>query len=194
LPAGQLTVCGGVLYLINLMRALDIPASYEPGWALASSLSPWAVLELLGRALLGPAGAAVADDPLWPALAALDGRPAGELPGADYRRPALAFSPCLPFSLSPCPLLANINPALLEWLAEALPPIQARLLAALHLDDPAALPAALLLVSARLFVTASHVDLVLALDAASLAVRRAGLDLNPGWLPRFGRVITFHFE
>jgi hypothetical protein len=27
----------------------------------------------------------------------------------------------------------------------------------------------------------------------SLAVRRAGLDLDPGWVPWFGRVVGFHY-
>jgi hypothetical protein len=25
-------------------------------------------------------------------------------------------------------------------------------------------------------------------------VRRAGLDVDPGWLPWFGRVVNFHFD
>jgi hypothetical protein len=44
-----------------------------------------------------------------------------------------------------------------------------------------------------IFVTSSHVDLVMDLDDISFSVRRAGLDVNPGWLPDFGRVIQFHY-
>jgi hypothetical protein len=51
-----------------------------------------------------------------------------------------------------------------------------------------------LAVPGRLYVTSSHVDLVLPLAAADLAVRRAGLDRDPGWLPAFGRVVYFHFD
>ena len=49
-------------------------------------------------------------------------------------------------------------------------------------------------VPARLYVTSSHVDVVLALRDIDLRVRRAGLDRDPGWKPAFGRVISFHFE
>jgi len=47
---------------------------------------------------------------------------------------------------------------------------------------------------ARIYVTSSHVDLVLRLDTADLTLRRAGLDRDPGWLPAYGRVVYFHFE
>ncbi len=48
-------------------------------------------------------------------------------------------------------------------------------------------------IPARLLASASHVDLHFSLNDASLAVRRVGLDINPGWLPWFGRVVTFHY-
>ena len=54
--------------------------------------------------------------------------------------------------------------------------------------------AELLQVRARLYVSSSHVDLVATLDRADLAIRRAGLDRDPGWLPGYGRVIYFHFS
>ena len=52
----------------------------------------------------------------------------------------------------------------------------------------------ILWVRGRLFVTRTHVDLVLPLEAADLAVRRAGLDADPGWVPELGRVVQFFFE
>ena len=61
-------------------------------------------------------------------------------------------------------------------------------------SEPLDLVQALLLVPGRLYVTASHVDLVMGLDDMSLPVRVAGLDFDPGWLPDFGRVVQFHFE
>ena len=45
-----------------------------------------------------------------------------------------------------------------------------------------------------LYVTRTHVDLVMSMDEISLPVRMAGLDANPGWVPELGHVITFHFE
>jgi hypothetical protein len=46
---------------------------------------------------------------------------------------------------------------------------------------------------ARLSWTPTHVDLHFTLDQCDLGVRRLGLDLDPGWLPWFGRVVGFHY-
>ena len=47
---------------------------------------------------------------------------------------------------------------------------------------------------AGLAATPTHVDLHFDLAQADLRLRRAGLDLDPGWLPWFGRVVSFHYE
>ncbi|HSD59494.1 MAG TPA: hypothetical protein VLC55_01395 [Burkholderiales bacterium] len=41
--------------------------------------------------------------------------------------------------------------------------------------------------------TPTHVDVVFPLADADLALRRAGLDANPGWVPWFGRIVAFHY-
>jgi hypothetical protein len=46
----------------------------------------------------------------------------------------------------------------------------------------------------RILVTATHVDVVLGLEQIDLAVRISGLDQDPGWLPRLGRIVAVHFE
>jgi hypothetical protein len=46
---------------------------------------------------------------------------------------------------------------------------------------------------ARLLATHSHVDLHFRTGNVSLELRRSGLDVNPGWLPWLGRVVTFHY-
>lgn len=46
---------------------------------------------------------------------------------------------------------------------------------------------------ARLALTATHIDLRFPLVGADVRVRRIGLDLDPGWLPWFGRVVAFQF-
>ena len=53
--------------------------------------------------------------------------------------------------------------------------------------------ASLVLRPAQLAATRSHIDVFFALNATDLRVRRHGLDLDPGWLPWFGRVVAFHF-
>jgi hypothetical protein len=47
---------------------------------------------------------------------------------------------------------------------------------------------------ARLSLTPTHADVFFDLNDVSLAVRRAGLDLDPGWVAWFGRVVAFHYE
>jgi hypothetical protein len=47
---------------------------------------------------------------------------------------------------------------------------------------------------ARVFVTATHVDVVAELEHLAVEVRVAGLDRDPGWIPAAGRDVRFHFE
>jgi hypothetical protein len=41
--------------------------------------------------------------------------------------------------------------------------------------------------------SATHIDLVFALDQVDLRIRRLGLDSDPGWVPWLGRIVSFHF-
>jgi len=125
----------------------------------------WGLLELLARALLGPLAQDHEHDSLWPQLAELDGRAPAD----------------------------RLDPALSPWLMSLLPAIHRRLEEALGVD-PDEVAETLLLCPGRIYVTSSHVDLVADLGRISLPVRRAGLDRDPGWIPRFGRVVLFHFE
>lgn len=220
LAGGVATELAGVLFLVNVMRQLDIPACFEAEWRLASQIGSWGTLELLGRALLAEAArlptfgkvgnlAGLSADPLWAALSTLDGRGPGVLPGAQFagagdvlnvppawlnwltRDPSQSIDLA---SLAPLagPLLAGVSHAMQRWLAAVAPLLRQMLQRALaHDADPAA---GLLLRRGQLYVTSSHVDLVMPLDSVSLAVRRAGLDFDPGWLPDFGRVVQFHYE
>jgi hypothetical protein len=45
----------------------------------------------------------------------------------------------------------------------------------------------------KLVLSSSHVDLVMGMSQISVPVRLAGLDANPGWVPDFGRVVSFYF-
>jgi hypothetical protein len=53
--------------------------------------------------------------------------------------------------------------------------------------------AGLVMRPARLSLTPTHVDMFFGLSDVSLAVRRAGLDLDPGWVRWFRRVVGFHY-
>jgi hypothetical protein len=216
LAGGVLTELGGVLFLINVMQRLDLPACFEAEWRLGSVVGPWGVLELLGRGLLtleSPPSRQVGDfaeEPLWAALAAIDGRQPGQLPAAQFTAPrdslripaawlawlddAAADQVVDLAALAPLdgPLLAGVDPDLRGWLAAVAPLLRQMLQRALGDDaDPVA---DLLLRRGQLYVTSSHVDLVLPLAGVSLLVRRAGLDFDPGWLPAWGRVVRFHYE
>jgi hypothetical protein len=74
---------GGVFYLLNLALSLGLYGDFTRPLDRGLALGPWALLELLGPALLGRRD----DDPLWPLLARLDGRPPGVPPGRSFRPP-----------------------------------------------------------------------------------------------------------
>ncbi len=79
------TELGGVLYLVNVLDALDLPKAAQTP-PVGTHVGGWAVLEALARALLGPNSDALRPhDPLWRVLATLDGRspdrPAGQALG-----------------------------------------------------------------------------------------------------------------
>ena len=52
----------------------------------------------------------------------------------------------------------------------------------------------LLAVDAMIRFSPSELELHARLTAVRLPIRLAGLDLDPGWLPWLGRVVTFHFD
>ena len=81
---GVETRLAGVLYLLNVMRWLDLPRCFEDACRLASRVGGWGLLEALARALLGRLGEAFSDDPVWELLAELDLRLPGEAPGTRF--------------------------------------------------------------------------------------------------------------
>ena len=258
LGEGLATRLGGILYLINLLDYLELPDCFEPGWGLASRLGGWALLEALARALLEEGLEDCHGDPIWRALAQLDGREEGSLPGWNfqggdgYRIPESWFQGIIPqnlpwhwaadpgrlrvwsalgFILADVPrgrlpaqrqarqelgrytdtalllpadprdaplatlapeLVGPLNRDLGRWLALACPYLGWRLDQTLETDRHAR--GEWLRVPGWLYVTPTHVDLVTSLEAISLPVRLAGLDRNPGWVGRLGRVVSFHFR
>lgn len=57
-----------------------------------------------------------------------------------------------------------------------------------------ALPSLLFARLARVSVTTTHVDVVMALSELPVELRMAGLDRDPGWVPAAGRFVAFHFD
>ena len=205
---GVVSALGGVFYLVHPLRLLDLPAACEADWELASRLGGWGTLDALARAL-APADAA--GDPLWRLLAQLAGREADEPPSLTaasdltaprrFEPPAawiadLGLTPAAGAFDATLPTLAPLDPHLLAWLAGAVPWAAAALLDALGEEgsEPRATLSALLRLPCALFATATHVDVVAALDGISLPARRAGLDRDPGWVPRLGCIVQLHFR
>jgi hypothetical protein len=46
----------------------------------------------------------------------------------------------------------------------------------------------------RVSLSSTRLDVVFPLATHPIAIRRAGLDRNPGWVPAAGRVIELHYE
>jgi hypothetical protein len=46
----------------------------------------------------------------------------------------------------------------------------------------------------RIAATPTHIDVFLDARSVDLRIRRAGLDVDPGWLPWIGRVLRFHYR
>ena len=88
----------------------------------------------------------------------------------------------------------KMRPQIKRWLGWLMPYVQARLKRALALSDVDELPYVLCEHSARILVTATHLDIILSLDELPVEIRIAGLDRDPGWVPAAGRFIAFHFE
>ncbi len=53
---------------------------------------------------------------------------------------------------------------------------------------------ALVLRPGCLVATRTHLDIVFAASQADIRIRRAGLDINPGWVPWLARVIQYHYQ
>jgi hypothetical protein len=48
--------------------------------------------------------------------------------------------------------------------------------------------------SAHVRWTGAHVDVQFDPNSVDVRLRRAGLDVDPGWTPWFGRVVRFHYD
>ncbi|MDA8018117.1 MAG: hypothetical protein MPN21_11785 [Thermoanaerobaculia bacterium] len=178
LTEGVDTGLGGVLYLINALPHLtEEHGELGNVWDLAprigsSPLSGWGVLELFARGLVDE----MEYDPG-------SGPDRGGSVDADPIWAALATLRGRSH---------DMRHGLPDILLQAL---RQRLAAALG-DEPwrPELATVLLAVPGRLYVTGTHVDLVVPLDHISVPVRQAGLDRDPGWVPELGRVVLFHFR
>jgi hypothetical protein len=201
------TELGGVFFLIAALRALDLFIVLDEHFGVGDALGSWAWLELLARSLIGE-NQAYADDPIWAVLALLDGRDPSAPFAIPVVTPTMYAMPdrwaqqlaALGIDTVDVPTSSFVAPVVCQELRALVPLItavlRAQLLTALELplDEPAALVPSLLACPATVVAGPTHVDVRIALDHARSAVRIAGLDANPGWVPELGRVVTFYFD
>jgi hypothetical protein len=81
-----------------------------------------------------------------------------------------------------------------RWLDHLLPYLLARLNRALGLGNSESLSRLLFEHRARVFATATHVDVEFSLAELPIELRMSGLDRDPGWVPAAGRIIRFHYR
>lgn len=207
-PDGTKTEFGGLFFLLNAFVALGLYGDFTRPADGVRGLSPFELLDLLGRRWFG---ATYRTDPLASLLPNLAGLPAGNCVGQDFEAPVWTIpsswlTPWPPAKLQRCGG-AYWHPAGFPVTDDASQPfgaagrrrrwvyclaryLEARLQLATGGD------AALALVCRR-SATISHdfeaLEIGFALDTHPIAVRLAGLDRNLGWMPATGRRIGFVF-
>lgn len=162
--AGPRTEWGGLLFLLNTADEAGIPEALAAP-PFDSRTSGW-VLHRLARRLV-PVGA---DDPAILALAGLDRPPAGK-PDALEKR-----------ALARCAARWSRRTADRLRTTGTDGPSDAQLV-----DRVARRPASITR-------EPGWIEVCLSLDHVDLDIRRAGLDVDPGWLAWLGRVVRFRYE
>lgn len=207
-PAGIRTSFAGVLFLVDPLRRLELPAAILDEPALTSdpglpALLYGTVCRLVPEAWADPCALALTDDgapqapptaPTPDRLAAIE-RAAARVAAAAARLPATfddadaadaaAHAAAVPFLLPPW---------LDRFCTDAAVHVAAHLRARLGSDEPlAALARKLAARPGTITVTRTHLDATLDFADVDLDVRRAALDVDPGWVSFLGRIVRFHY-
>jgi hypothetical protein len=165
-PVTVFTELAGAFYLVNAFTALGIWDEVDETFDAPLPIGGWGWIAHVAHALLATPGCGT--DPVWRALAMLDGRD---------DEPVL-------------PMLAGDARAFGQRVVDT---VRTRIVDATGIDA-ASLADRVLQVPGWLYVTSSHVDVRMPLDRVDVDLRFAGLDADPGWVPVLGRVVTFHFD
>jgi hypothetical protein len=72
--------------------------------------------------------------------------------------------------------------------------VRLRIASAFGIGQPREADSLLCVHAARIVTSPAHLDVFFSLDAHPIAIRLAGLDRNPGWIPAADRIVTFHYE
>ncbi|HET9652913.1 MAG TPA: hypothetical protein VFP36_12010, partial [Usitatibacter sp.] len=81
-----------------------------------------------------------------------------------------------------------------RWMKRFLPAMEARIAAALGERRVSRAAVRLACADGRVADGGDRIDVYLELARLPLAVRYAGLDRDPGWIPAAGRIVSFHFD
>ena len=159
----------GLVYALRLALQLGLYGDFTQPRRPGIALPPADWLALLGLRLFGPE---FQQDALWPLLAAWAGRTAGQAPGQGFSAPqGQAVQPWLDAQWRGCQRLARQalpgRRLALRWLAQR---------------------------PGRWALSSSRLDAHFDLAAHPLAIRQAGLDRDPGWLPAAGLAVWLHFD
>ena len=166
------TKAAGLFFLLNALKRIGIVQAFAAGLAAAYP----DFLALLFERLAAHAGAA-ADDPIVVWVASLVGDASNH-----------SALPCevgwWPSNLSPSRKTVPVEFLLRVWVLAVrrwcwrTGRITVREIVARH---------------GVFSVNRTDLDVSLPLDETEIRIRRIGLDLDPGWLPWFGRVVRFHY-
>ena len=158
----------GIFYLVTLALYLEIYGDFTRPLADREGTLPLA--DFLAALLVEAHGEGVREDPVWTVLALLADRSA-ELDSLGDAAP---------------------GGPLAEWYAEARSGLAGAASSLLGVEPEDALR---FLCARRgsITLTAARLEVRFALADHPLAIRMAGLDRNPGWVPAAARVIEFHY-
>jgi hypothetical protein len=170
------TALAGLFFLLNVALGAGLYGDFTRPATPGIPLSPWLLLALLGEQLLYPDAKRAwpgDEDPTWALLARL----------AEPAEPATADRRAIPAAPR----------ATRRWVRRLAQRLRPELSVALGCA-PGAVGDILLRHPGRAEATATHVDVTLSLADLPIAVRLAGLDRDPGWIPAAGRTVAFHFD
>jgi hypothetical protein len=185
---GTATRLATLLYLVNFVAWLDNEEENEDDAGIPAG---WALVELLGRYLLGDRLGEFAGDPVWDILAELDGRRRGTAPATGLEAAGPLRLPRAWLRRWPPEPAAGPGAGLDREAEErSIDVIGAFVAGQLRSRG---IGVSSFTVPGRVLVTATHVDVLLSLQHVDLPARAAGLDRDPGWVPALGRIVLFHF-
>ncbi|HEX5126941.1 MAG TPA: hypothetical protein VFW00_09380 [Rhodocyclaceae bacterium] len=178
------TACGGLLFLLSALQRIGYPQWAE---TLPSSLSAEIVARMLAQILT--CLHAPAEDVAWSFTHVVA---ANSLEGLTLTAPAVWQDPRL--NRSPCGSEKNIVMSLecaqtADELAQVWLTVCRRWLRRLGGIGIASL----VMRPASIRLTPTHADAFFRMSDVDVRVRRSGLDFDPGWLPWYGRVVSFYY-